>query len=44
MFSMFNVIVRQSKEEIPTYLTLDPISDTRVLPIPTGNVIFGASA
>ena len=42
--AMFNAILRESEEEIPTDPVSDPISDPRVLPIPPGKSSFGAGA
>jgi hypothetical protein len=42
--AMFNAILRQSEEEMPTNPISDPISDPSVLPIPAGNLSFGAGA
>jgi hypothetical protein len=42
--AMFNAILRQSEEEMPTDPISDPISDPSVLPIPAGNLSFGAGA
>lgn len=42
--AMFNAILRQSEEEMPTDPISDPISDPSVLPIPAGNLCFGAGA
>ncbi|GLT86625.1 hypothetical protein SLE2022_047530 [Rubroshorea leprosula] len=40
--AMFNAILRESAEEMPTDPVSDPISDPRVLPIPAGKSSFGA--
>ncbi|KAL3818676.1 hypothetical protein ACJIZ3_004581 [Penstemon smallii] len=42
--AMFNAILRESAEEMPTDPVSDPISDSRVLPIPAGKSSFGAGA
>ncbi|KAL9401255.1 hypothetical protein Peur_005104 [Populus x canadensis] len=42
--AMFNAILRESAEEMPTDPVSDPISDPKVLPIPAGNSSFGAGA
>ncbi|CAI9093240.1 OLC1v1028697C8 [Oldenlandia corymbosa var. corymbosa] len=42
--AMFNAILRESSEEMPTDPVSDPISDSRVLPIPAGKLSFGAGA
>ncbi|KAA8528993.1 hypothetical protein F0562_033519 [Nyssa sinensis] len=42
--AMFNAILRESAEEMPTDPVSDPISDSKVLPIPTGKSSFGAGA
>ncbi|CAN4079729.1 unnamed protein product [Withania somnifera] len=42
--SMFNAILRESSEEMPTDPLFDPISDRKVLPIPAGKSSFGAGA
>ncbi|XP_059293547.1 uncharacterized protein LOC132046806 isoform X1 [Lycium ferocissimum] len=42
--SMFNAILRESTEEMPTDPLFDPISDRKVLPIPAGKSSFGAGA
>ncbi|KAK4346205.1 hypothetical protein RND71_032544 [Anisodus tanguticus] len=42
--AMFNAILRESADEIPSDPISDPISDANVLPIPTGNASFGAGA
>ncbi|PSS30332.1 Myosin-H heavy chain like [Actinidia chinensis var. chinensis] len=42
--AMFNAILRDSDDEIPTDPVSDPISDTKVLPIPAGKASFGAGA
>ncbi|KAJ7974778.1 EEIG1/EHBP1 N-terminal domain containing protein [Quillaja saponaria] len=42
--AMFNAILRESAEEIPTDPVSDPISDPKVLPIPAGISSFGAGA
>ena len=42
--AMFNAILRDSDDEIPTDPVSDPISDAKVLPIPAGRASFGAGA
>ncbi|XP_065878083.1 uncharacterized protein [Euphorbia lathyris] len=42
--AMFNAILRESADDIPTDPVSDPISDSRVLPIPAGKSSFGAGA
>ncbi|CAI9766698.1 unnamed protein product [Fraxinus pennsylvanica] len=42
--AMFNAILRESANEIPTDPVADPISDVEVLPIPAGKASFGAGA
>lgn len=42
--AMFNALLRESADEIPTDPVSDPISDSSVLPIPAGNSSFGAGA
>ncbi|XP_073120965.1 uncharacterized protein [Henckelia pumila] len=42
--AMFNAILRESADEIPTDPVADPISDADVLPIPAGKASFGAGA
>ncbi|KAJ0053054.1 hypothetical protein Pint_02959 [Pistacia integerrima] len=42
--AMFNAILRESDDEIPTDPVSDPISDSKVLPIPAGKSSFGAGA
>lgn len=42
--AMFNAILRESDDEVPTDPVSDPISDGRVLPIPSGKASFGAGA
>lgn len=42
--AMFNAILRESEDEIPTDPVSDPISDFNVLPIPAGKSSFGAGA
>ncbi|TKY51914.1 hypothetical protein E2542_SST23434 [Spatholobus suberectus] len=42
--AMFNAILRESAEEMPMDPISDPISDSRVLPIPAGKSGFGAGA
>ena len=42
--AMFNAILRENGEEMPTDPVSDPISDSKVLPIPAGRSSFGAGA
>ncbi|KAI4345819.1 hypothetical protein L6164_012911 [Bauhinia variegata] len=42
--AMFNAILRESDEEMPTDPISDPISDSKVLPIPAGKSGFGTGA
>uniref|UniRef100_A0A2P2K3Q6 Uncharacterized protein MANES_17G105300 n=1 Tax=Rhizophora mucronata TaxID=61149 RepID=A0A2P2K3Q6_RHIMU len=42
--AMFNAILRESADDIPTDPVSDPISDSKVLPIPSGRSSFGAGA
>uniref|UniRef100_A0A2P2MQB6 Uncharacterized protein MANES_09G030300 n=1 Tax=Rhizophora mucronata TaxID=61149 RepID=A0A2P2MQB6_RHIMU len=42
--AMFNAILRESAHEIPTDPVSDPILDSRVLPIPAGELSFGSGA
>ena len=42
--AMFNAILRESAEDMPTDPLSDPIADPRVLPIPDGKCSFGAGA
>lgn len=42
--AMFNAILRESTEEMPTDPIFDPISDRKVLPVPPGKSSFGAGA
>ncbi|GJY52954.1 hypothetical protein Tco_0444618 [Tanacetum coccineum] len=42
--AMFNAILRESADDVPTDPVSDPISDARVLPISSGKASFGASA
>ncbi|XP_049346118.1 uncharacterized protein LOC125810686 isoform X2 [Solanum verrucosum] len=42
--AMFNAILRESADEIPSDPISDPISDADVLPIPAGQASFGAGA
>ncbi|CAJ2671393.1 unnamed protein product [Trifolium pratense] len=42
--AMFNAILRESALEIPTDPISDPIVDSKVLPIPAGNLSFGSGA
>lgn len=42
--AMFNAILRESVDEIPTDPVSDPISDPKILPIPAGSSSFGAGA
>ncbi|TKY63089.1 DIL domain containing protein [Spatholobus suberectus] len=42
--AMFNAILRECADDIPTDPVSDPISDPKVLPIPPGKSSFGAGA
>ncbi|PKI60370.1 hypothetical protein CRG98_019306 [Punica granatum] len=42
--AMFNALLRESADEIPTDPVSDPIGDSEVLPIPAGRSSFGAGA
>lgn len=42
--AMFNAILRESAHEIPTDPISDPIVDSKVLPIPAGDLSFGFGA
>ncbi|KAL8191705.1 hypothetical protein R6Q57_028436 [Mikania cordata] len=42
--AMFNAILRESSHEIPTDPVSDPITESRVLPIPAGDLSFGSGA
>lgn len=42
--AMFNAILRESAHQIPTDPVSDPIVDSKVLPIPAGNLSFGSGA
>ncbi|KAG6651286.1 uncharacterized protein LOC122313593 isoform X1 [Carya illinoinensis] len=42
--AMFNAILRESAEEMPTDPVSDPISDCKVLPVPAGKSSFGSGA
>lgn len=42
--AMFNAILRESDDDIPNNPLSDPISDSKVLPIPSGKLSFGAGA
>ncbi|GAB4851576.1 hypothetical protein Ancab_030978 [Ancistrocladus abbreviatus] len=42
--AMFNAILRESAHQIPTDPVSDPILDSRVLPIPAGDLSFGSGA
>ncbi|XP_028787240.1 uncharacterized protein LOC114743214 isoform X1 [Neltuma alba] len=42
--AMFNAILRESVHEIPTDPVSDPIVDSKVLPIPAGDLSFGSGA
>lgn len=42
--AMFNAILRESALEIPTDPISDPIVDSKVLPIPAGELSFGSGA
>ncbi|GFP88370.1 hypothetical protein PHJA_000980700 [Phtheirospermum japonicum] len=41
--AMFNAILRESAEEMPTDPLSDPITESKVLPIPSGKSSFGAA-
>ncbi|KAM0822062.1 hypothetical protein ACQ4PT_071751 [Festuca glaucescens] len=42
--ALFNAILRESENEIPSDPISDPILDSRVLPIPAGHLSFGSGA
>ncbi|XP_020523426.1 uncharacterized protein LOC18435123 isoform X2 [Amborella trichopoda] len=42
--AMFNAILRESEDEMPTDPVCDPIGDLKVLPIQAGNLSLGAGA
>jgi hypothetical protein len=42
--ALFNAILRESENEIPSDPISDPILDSRVLPIPAGQLSFGSGA
>lgn len=42
--AMFNAILRESADEMPTDPISDPISDSKVLPVPAGKSSFGSGA
>ncbi|KAF8395871.1 hypothetical protein HHK36_019826 [Tetracentron sinense] len=42
--AMFNAILRESAHEIPTDPVSDPIVDSKVLPVPAGDLSFGSGA
>lgn len=42
--AMFNAILRESAHQIPTDPVSDPIVDSKVLPIPAGDLSFGSGA
>ncbi|CAN8286854.1 unnamed protein product, partial [Cochlearia groenlandica] len=42
--AMFNAILRESEHQIPTDPVSDPILDTKILPIPGGDLSFGSGA
>lgn len=42
--AIFNAILRESADEMPSDPISDPISDAEVLPIPAGKASFGAGA
>lgn len=42
--AMFNALLRESADEIPTDPVSDPICNSKVLPIPAGRSSFGAGA
>ncbi|KAK1271882.1 hypothetical protein QJS04_geneDACA014119 [Acorus gramineus] len=42
--AMFNAILRESDDDVPTDPVSDPITDSKVLPVPSGRLSFGAGA
>ncbi|ONK80800.1 uncharacterized protein A4U43_C01F21900 [Asparagus officinalis] len=42
--AMFNAILRESENDMPTDPVSDPIVDSKVLPIPAGDLSFGSGA
>ncbi|KAI4300742.1 hypothetical protein L6164_034082 [Bauhinia variegata] len=42
--AMFNALLRESAHEVPTDPVSDPILDSKVLPIPAGDLSFGSGA
>lgn len=42
--AIFNAILRESADQMPSDPISDPISDAEVLPIPAGKASFGAGA
>lgn len=42
--AMFNAILRESANEMPTDPVSDPIVDQKVLPVPAGDLSFGSGA
>jgi len=42
--AMFNALLRESDDDIPTDPVSDPIGDPKVLPIPPGKLSFGSGA
>ncbi|KAL9241273.1 hypothetical protein vseg_015403 [Gypsophila vaccaria] len=42
--AMFNAILRDLEEDVPTDPTSDPITELKVLPVPAGKSSFGAGA
>lgn len=42
--AMFNAILRESADDMPTDPVSDPISDPKVLPVPAGKSSFGSGA
>lgn len=42
--AMFNAILRESEDQIPTDPVSDPILDSSVLPIRSGDLSFGSGA
>ena len=42
--AMFNAILRESEHQIPTDPVSDPILDSKVVPIPAGELSFGSGA
>ena len=42
--AMFNGILRDPEDDVPTDPLADPITDLSVLPIPIGSLTFGAGS